>query len=315
MPLPLIVVELPAVGNDGKEAAALLEACTSALSAGRCALARDEPDASATAVAVVSFRNDARLNAVIEVGRQRGERDAWLTQEFVFQREDAPSERYRALGLAIATLFNDISEVRRGEATPEKHAEATPRAADAPPVAMGSSGLHRLERRGPLWLATGISAAANSDLSAPRWGAGGSLFVAPWTPRFALLASGRYAVGSDADFTMAFVALGLGLAAEVPLAPLALRFHVEALAERVTARARTEEPGPGRSAGGWLGGARAGIHVVFRPSARVGATVGAGVEQQSGKTEVSLKGVPLLTLSSTSWLGVVALELRPFAER
>jgi hypothetical protein len=310
MPLPLIIVELPAVANDGKETAALIEACTSALSAGRCALARDEPNASANAVAVVSFRNDARLNAAIEVGRQRGARDSWLTQEFEFQRDDAPSERYRTLGLAIATLFHDITEGRNAAA---EHAETTSRAVNAPQMAVARSALPGAEHRGPLWLMAGVSTAASSDFSTPRWGAQGSLFLAPWTARFALVASGSYAVASEPDFTMAFVALGLGLAAEFPIEPLALRFQLEGVAEHLTAKARTEESGPGRSSGGWLGGARAGVNVVWRPHGRLGAVAGVALEQQSGRTEVSLRGVPLLTLGSTSWLGVIALEVRPFA--
>src|SRR4051812_12825039 len=57
MPLPLVVVEVSVQDRGSREAAALIEACTAALSGGRCTLTQTRNTESVSAVAIVSFRD------------------------------------------------------------------------------------------------------------------------------------------------------------------------------------------------------------------------------------------------------------------
>src|SRR6188508_178369 len=105
MPVPLLIVELPASDVGRPETAALLEACTAGLGAGRCEIREGPPVEAATAVAVVAFRGPDHSSALVEVGRRSAAGQAWLSDELVFQPGDPVAERFRALGLTMATLF------------------------------------------------------------------------------------------------------------------------------------------------------------------------------------------------------------------
>src|SRR5450631_4019 len=121
MPLPLVVVEVPAQDRTAPETSALIEACTAGLGSGRCELTQAGNADSVSAVAIVSWRDKERLSALVEVGRVRQPSESWRSEELRFKPEDQQVERFRTLGLAIATLFREASLqlARRATGTPE----------------------------------------------------------------------------------------------------------------------------------------------------------------------------------------------------
>jgi hypothetical protein len=156
MPVPLLIVELPASDVDRPETATLLEACTAGLGAGRCEVRQGPPAEAATAVAVVAFRGPDHLSALVEVGRRSAEGQAWLSDELAFQPSDPVTERFRALGLTMATLFREL-EAPKASSDPSKAAKSeAARPAPPPPSVTGPGpAVYQL----PRWLSDGGSRA------------------------------------------------------------------------------------------------------------------------------------------------------------
>lgn len=309
MPVPLLFVELPAIENDRREAAALIDACTSALVSGSCVLARDAPEGQPSAIAVVAFPSGDRQRAIIEVGRRRGPNEAWLAQELNFQNADALTERYRSVGLAIATLFHEVEEGRNDRSRSVK-SPSEPALVATEPLVMPAA---TAARHGPLWLTLGVSGISAASLSLPRWGVHGAASLAPWSPPLSLVVSARYASASPREqFALSWTTLSFGAAAELPLSPIFLRLSAEALLERLAAQARPEDDGPGGHSSEWLGGARLGAQAGWPQHGKLAVVVGAGMERTVGATDVKVRRERLLTVSSTSWVATVSLEYRPF---
>src|SRR5882724_1435592 len=117
MPLPLVVVEVPAQDRAAPESTVLLQACTKGLGSGRCELTEPPNAGPVSAVAIVSWRDENRLSALVEVARLQQPSEGWRSEELRFKADDRRIERFRALGLAIATLYREASLPRgSGEA-------------------------------------------------------------------------------------------------------------------------------------------------------------------------------------------------------
>ena len=230
VPMPgwFVAVELPTRDTTQQESAALISACSAALGRGKCALS--EAAESAQAIAVVSFRGPERLRALIEVGRRESESRSWRTQEIAFKPEDARLERFRTLGLAIATLVRETqieqpsgsaestaafpaepkpAEAKRAEANAPSKPEAKPRPSEPPKSpaaapatepreASSNAGTASLPpaREPPVWLSVGAVGAYDHELpSSMRYGGRISLGVTrPGLPLYASI-GGTYSVG------------------------------------------------------------------------------------------------------------------------
>jgi hypothetical protein len=191
------------------EAASVVAACNAAIVAGSCSLeaAASEP---AQAIAIVRWSGSEQRRVRIEVGLREADRPAWSVREVTFSPGDPVRERWRTVGLVIATLAGELdtaqdeNENTRPEAatssTPKQSAEATspsgPQATDAepavqpaPPVvqrtraptrvepsdaaapSLGAQELARLPLARPeTFVAAGVLAGEGADFDPMRWG-------------------------------------------------------------------------------------------------------------------------------------------------
>jgi hypothetical protein len=118
---PLVTVDVTPTTSAPRELAALLESCSRALPSGGCRSAQELDTVEQTAAATVIWLDE--WHAHIEV-RLEHQTSGTLTRDLTFSRDDARLERFRSVGLAIATIV-DQSEDERDE-SPETRDAATP---------------------------------------------------------------------------------------------------------------------------------------------------------------------------------------------
>jgi hypothetical protein len=316
MPAPLLVVQVPTLGNGGAETAALIEACTSAIAPGRCELANASPSGRAAAVAVVSFRSTDRTHALLEVGRrQPDQQQAWLSQELSFKSEDALVERYRALGLAMGSLFRDLREQEGRPIRTHRRDEPaiTPGDDTRRPASDERARSHASKAR-PLWLNAALVAGNDFELTLPRFGAQATFYAAPLRAPVFLSVAGRYAqADAPAGVSLRWVLFGLGVGTRGSLGPFELRVRVEGIAEDLIATAESDGPGGSETAAAWVLGARAVGEAVWPDQGPIGVVAAAGLERLSKPSEVTVHRERILHLPGTSWAAGLGVELRPIA--
>jgi hypothetical protein len=162
--LPPIVVDLgPDVG--AREAQIVLDACNQAIVSGVClpdTLASDEP---ARARAFARSQGARSLTVRIEVRLRSTEQPSWLVRELRFAPGDPAIERWRSVGLAIATLVGEGERQQTAEAISEPESTpAPPRAAvDPPPEPAPPRPVPRIEAP--------VAAPSTNDVTPalPRW--------------------------------------------------------------------------------------------------------------------------------------------------
>ncbi len=124
-----VVIEMPAQDAALPYSRVLVNACTEGLrERGPCAL-EDSTSESAYAVVIVSWEGQGHTAAKIEVGVRHGSRADWVARHVAFNASDAEVERWRSVGLIIATLVEQAG----GDRKPEPPA-ATPAPQDKPPA-------------------------------------------------------------------------------------------------------------------------------------------------------------------------------------
>lgn len=110
----------------------MLSVCSSGLPQGRCVLRghRLQDEEVAAAVAIVHISPDG--TAELEIGAPKTEFSEWTRQDLLFQEEDPPEERWRSIGLLVASLASSASAFRDPDTTTdsegareEEHATAT----------------------------------------------------------------------------------------------------------------------------------------------------------------------------------------------
>ena len=343
MPSPLLLVELPATDRQRPEAAALLAACNSGLESGRCELGEQHSAKEALGLAIVSWRGGDELHALVEVARRRREGEAWLTEELTFQSQDALVERYRAIGLAVATQFREMGrpppgatesspgaqsrEAATQAATAERSAEApqqpVPKPATRPasterpralaPLPREQAGASRAPRGLP-WLTAGATVGADVDSGLLRLGAGAGLFSAPlpWPVFFTVAARyERATLDPSIPITWLKGAVGVGGFLTLP-ARLRLSAQVAGVLESVSAS--TTDPALGRqdAAARGLRGIEGKASLIWPDRARFALEVGVTAERVNAATLVTLHRVPQATLGVTSFGAGLGLVLRPF---
>ncbi len=106
--MPIVAVELPAPEPPAAMTRALLSACSSAVRDGRCILASDVSSEPRIAIAFVRFSGGAERLARIQVEMSRGGGSDSRARLLTFKDSDARVERWRSVGLTIATLVGDM---------------------------------------------------------------------------------------------------------------------------------------------------------------------------------------------------------------
>jgi hypothetical protein len=131
-----VTVELPPADVASPHVHALLESCSVAMRRkATCLLSQDLAlGEQVVAVAIVAWDGPARTQARVDVGLHAGESASWQSRSLPFSPGDPESERWRAVGFAIATVLGDL--VVESGAEPDK---AAPRPAETPPRAAGAA--------------------------------------------------------------------------------------------------------------------------------------------------------------------------------
>ena len=160
MALPIVVIEIAPPDAAVELEAALEHGCSEAVARGRCEVAHigDDP-AQPDAIAIVSWQDAEQQSARVQVGLRRDGR--WLERTLTFEQRDAPVERWRAVGLAIATLVGELpGEPGNRPVTPPATPGVAPPPRDTrkPPPQRGADGQH------PTLLGSDVA-------SQPAWGA------------------------------------------------------------------------------------------------------------------------------------------------
>jgi hypothetical protein len=128
------------------EAAWVLEACNAAVVSGTCELdtTANEP---ARALAIVRWLGSERRSVRIEVGLRDAERADWSVREIDFSGRDPARERWRSIGLVLATLVGEAEAARAQreeapggtEGAGPARAAPEPRASAGPPASASAS--------------------------------------------------------------------------------------------------------------------------------------------------------------------------------
>jgi hypothetical protein len=103
---PAVVIDL-GMPVEPAEAAFVLEACNAAIVAGSCQVdaAGSEPP---EALAIVRWSGPEQRRVRIEVGLREADHSAWSVREIAFAPGDPVRERWRSVGLVVATLVGEL---------------------------------------------------------------------------------------------------------------------------------------------------------------------------------------------------------------
>lgn len=296
-PAPTVVIDAPAADRASPLAPLMIEVCSHGIAEGRCALASDEEDAEqarARAVAILSWADAAHRVARIEVGLRLADRAQWLSRTIEFRPEDAPPERWRAVGLIIATLVGDVLHEE-----PPPPSPAPPPVAPVPPpapetaIAPVASPVPR-RTHDLAWLDLGLLLAPGLDTGAARRGAALHASWAPWLPPvFATLGVSFAGAPRDGATSVGatWTTVWAGAGAVVSAAGNALRFdgRLEGVVQLLDASVTTPAAADGSR---WLGGGRIGLDVAWMPDASFGVVASAEGSLLAGATTVDVQGAP-----------------------
>jgi hypothetical protein len=289
---PTIAVEIAAPDGESPHLSVLLEACSRA-APGPCAKAGEPSEGVAPTAAIVTWEAGGHLRARVEVGTRAGGKPTWSTRTLSFRAEDAEVERWRTVGLVIATLASaggDPEPTGAAAVPPAAAAAKPPSAGPAPaPVADGGSAPWPW-----IWIDGTLVAGPATDDGV--WRVGGSLrgeIAARSVPALALL-SLRYLArpADDAGVAVQWASGSVGFGVHV--APwggeLRLQGRLEVAAELVAAS--VGDPGTGETDSGsrWVAAARAGVDAVYMLGPSLGVLAGVDATIAQSGTLIRLRG-------------------------
>jgi hypothetical protein len=328
MPIPPVVVDIAPQPVAAELAQTLLTSCTEAVSVTECVVAADTADAEApSAVAIVSW--DTELTVRIEVGIRRDDRSRWQERELVFYEADAPEERWKSVGFAIATMVGEVrafeGQIETSPVTPaEKDAEPPPKKNASParvtPERRRTRGSARAHEPDSMPTQLGAFALVGSALehAPPAAGAGLELAIAPGTRSFFLRARGEYARSLGAfepapqqRLSAGFLTLGLGVSYELFSGSdffLRPSLGLEARLQRLDVTVKT--PADEQTSGRWVLGGAARVRLVFPADTFVCGFIGGAASLWAGSTDVHVFDVPAASRSSLSGDAELGVGLR-----
>jgi hypothetical protein len=314
-----VVIEMPAQDAALPYARVLVNACSEGLrDRGPCAL-EDSTSQSAYAVVIVSWDGPAHTAAKIEVGVRKGQHADWLARRVAFNATDAEIERWRSVGLIVATLVGEAGGERKAEqpATPapeQKSPEPPVRQREEPEGADAEKVASPIPPVGEAWLVDGAFEVARGASSS--FGAlGGAARVSKRLGSTALFGTGslRYEAqpqaGSSAiaqvGMLWAWASAGVAIAADVQGAPLLVEARLEPTAGWVQASVS----GGSAKASGVLVGAREGVGGTWWWARWLGLTLSVEAIETTQTTAVrtTTDGATYLPVTTADWFGWSAL--------
>lgn len=274
-----IIIELAPVDAPPALTAAMVDACNHGPEAGiDCALATEDNSTVSSRLAVVTWRSPSHASVDVQVGVQGPHGGVWSTRHLDFAESDAEVERWRAVGLVIATLARQSDEAAK---KPPEPAPA-PKPVVAPPPAPPASPA----RRAPRWtLDLAGNLARGTKLLDVR---GGSLRVSRLllAPGFHANAGARYDVLAASSVELRWVWLTAGVGLSVPLSDP--RITLDTRLEPTFALANATFAAADASASGKLWGLREGVGIAWWPSGWVGLALSLEAAQLNRATVARL---------------------------
>ena len=302
-----VVVDISGAEPPPAYVATLLGACSSALREGSCERAEPALSRPAAALLVHVVTND---ELHFELLVDADDAHPAVSRALVFRSADAVEERWRSVGLSLASLA--------GEARPAPE----PEPAKSPPVSSAKPGPSP-SRPAPstpstpsvdAWrVGAGLQTGQGASDAPPRLG--GYLSLSHGLPLKATfgLVTARYAVGHAPGplVELEWATFGAGAGVALSREPVALRLQAAALAQLVAASASDRVSGQSSSAGRWLAGGLLGLELGWPGRGPLGALLGAEVARLSGGTAVRLNQRAVAESPGLQWAFLVGLEYRP----
>ena len=304
-----VVIEMLAADADTPFARVLVGACSEGLrDGGPCALEGATAGASARAVAIVSWDGEDRASAKIDVGVRRGGRADWHTRRVSFAASDAQAERWRSVGLIIATLVG-------AETPPEPPAPVPPPTPPVPPpekrpIAGTKESAGLPARRQPWFFEVGASGARGTADVVGAWGPAARAGLAFRSSPLFLTASLRYETEPQASaqastqvhLDWGWVTAGLGLAAPLGRAPDP-PLLVEVRLEPTVGVVRASAVGAADQWGALLG-VREGLGITWWWARWLGPSLSAEALQTTRSTVVNVSnGTGATEVAKAQWFG------------
>lgn len=299
-----IAVAISGPAPSGDERAELLRACSEAI-AGRCSFSGDVGSAGAPDALAVITLDAGASRARVELGRSGS---TWKKRELAFAQADSPKERWRALGLTLATLFGD-------PAPAEPEPKAPPPRAPAPspqPALAAQEAREPLARDGVSFPRLGAALSLSPALTQGplRWGLLVRASAGPFGGIIEPVLGAGYALrpGSSRDLDLSFATLTAGVAVPYRAADiLTLRLRLEAAGEWVL----VSQSEPADSGQRFVAGAVLGVDASWPARSRIAGFVGADLWMFTGGTAISagsenLASVPARRIAA---LAGILLEL------
>lgn len=277
----LIVIELAPPEAPPALAAALVDACNHGPEAGiECALATDDNGTVSPRLAVVTWRSAEHLAVDVQVGVQSAAGGVWSTRHLDFAESDAELERWRAVGLVIATL------ARQGETAAAAPPPAAPPKPPEPPAPAAPATSPPSAAR-PRWMLDLAGALSHGQRGLDVPGASLRLSRRVLRAGVYLGAAARYDTLSAAEqVRLHWGSLGLGLGLSLPLGDprVTLDARLEPSVELVWAKLGSS----GASASGVVWGARGGAGLGWWLSSSVAAVLSLEATQLNRATEARI---------------------------
>jgi hypothetical protein len=251
--LPIVVVEVGVQAPPAQHQQALIEACSRALQRGRCMVADPELEpAQPQAVAIVSW-DEEQQRVRVEVGvRHDADKEEWVSRQMRFDPHDAPVERWRSVGLTIASLVGELrpelSEMPQPEATrlhPARDSKAAlsgPGSSTAPPEQLqGTEWPEAFLLEGGFGLGSGLSDGPS------RWGGYGRLGYQLSGAPLSFALAGRLSVRpGETDVSIRWIDLGVQAGAYTELGSTDVQAELRAVALLQQIRAAAGEDSDAR---------------------------------------------------------------------
>jgi len=236
-------------------APAMVAACSQALPAGSCALAKATPESETPeAVALVLWQGTQFLQVSVRVARHGGQ---WTTRNLTFTTRDRPLDRWTTVGLTVATLVGEGQAVALEPDPPPSDAIppiAPPQSNEPPPPTPKPPArpASKPSRKAPPRASEsrlrvdvslgGLLGSAWQDggLARGLWAGGllgftGNPFVAEGFASYALSDGPRFAQLGELRSKWSSVALGAGLASTIAPVDLRVACLLEAMFRHVDA--------------------------------------------------------------------------------
>lgn len=261
MPLPPVVIELSAADVASEHAPTLVEACTEAVTEGRCELG---PESGTTRAVVIVSWDPGRRRAHLQIGTVRGGKDQWTSRDLSFRESDPERERWKAVGLVIGTLVGQAEREQAAEEEAKAKQDRPPTTAVAPKEPPKAERLapsqpvpaRTASRPDRIWM--GVELVAGPALDEGSWRFGPGLVAAYEAPDLSLIgmAGVRYLQRpkDDRGVSMRWLELSLGPGVFFEPSPgFRLEGTTEALAQRVNASVEAD------AGGNWIFGMRVGL--------------------------------------------------------